>query len=495
MKKSITKLLCLFLFFSVIMVGCSYTGLYKYSKKINEYSLNITLNESEHTLVGEEKISYINNSEVVLTNVDFHLYPNAFKEQDSIEKPISEFNYNKAYPNGFDSGYIDIEEVKIKNEKANYELLETSKTILKVNLKEKLYPSQRVDIHIKFNVKIPNVNHRFGYGASTINLGNFYPIVCKYENGGFVHDGYHYNGDPFYSEMANYDVKITYPKNLKMASTGECKSKSSSGENITENIKAKVVRDFAFVFSDKFKILDREYKNTKIYYMYYYDSEPNNTLDLIYDTLETFNNLIGNYPYSTLTVVQCNFVHGGMEFPNLALVSDEIEGDDYANVVVHEIAHQWFYNIIGNDEVKEAWLDEGLTEYSTLMFFELNPKYGISYDELFTNMQNSYLLFVDVYEDVFGKLDTSMNRSLYDFSSEFEYTYLVYVKPVLMLDNLREMIGDASFCLGLKTYYENNKFGIATKDKFIRDFGKVTHIDIKGIVNSWVNGTVEIKQP
>ena len=61
-----------------------------------------------------------------------------------------------------------------------------------------------------------------------------------------------------------------------------------------------------------------------------------------------------------------------------------------------------------------------------------------------------------------------MDRTLSEFGSEYEYTYMVYVKSVLMLDNLREVIGDANFCLGLKTYFENNKFKIAKKENFIK---------------------------
>ncbi|MGN1227098.1 MAG: M1 family metallopeptidase [Christensenellales bacterium] len=495
MKKSaLSKIICLFFFVSIIVCGCSFSGLNKYNTNLTDYNIKLEFYDENKTISGEETVNYINSTDIVLNQVDFHLYPNAFKNQDGEHKTVSDFNFNRAYPNGFSSGYINIESVKIKNADATYNYVESENTILQVKLNDKLYPNERVEIFISFSIKVPNVNHRFGYGYNTVNLGNFYPIACIYENGGFVHDGYHYNGDPFYSEMANYNVEITFPQEYQIASTGECVN-SCNRDNRTTNIyKAIVVRDFAIVLSNKFNIQKNVYNDIKIHYMYYNDDNPAKTLTLIEDALKTFNNLIGKYPYSTLTVVQSNFIQGGMEYPNLVLISDEVEIEhEYFNVIVHEIAHQWFYNIIGNNEVSEAWLDEGLTEYVTAMFYDLNEGYGTTYDEIVANMLNSYLLFVEVYEDVFGELDTSMNRRLDEFGSEYEYTYMVYVKSVLMLDDLRDLIGDANFCYGLKTYYENNKFKVATKEHFIRDFSKVSSMDIKGFVNSWVEGKVKIK--
>ncbi len=498
MKKSyLSKIVCLFFIVALVVCGCSFTGLNKYSKNLIEYSIKLHFNSEEKTLQGEQTVNYINTTDVALSQIDFHLYPNAFKNENGQQKVVSDYNYERAYPNGFDSGYIDINAVQLSNETATFSYAESENTILQVNLKDKLYPNERIKIKIDFTVKIPNINHRFGYGESTINIGNFYPIACVYEGGeggGFKHDGYHYNGDPFYSEMANYNVEITYPTNLKIGATGSCVSDKVEGNLCTKTYDAKVVRDFAIVLSDKFETQNVEYENVKILYMFYKDNEPDKTVNTIKDALRTFNNLIGTYPYETLTVVQSNFIQGGMEYPNIVLISDEVEvQSDYFNVIVHEIAHQWFYNIIGNDEVSEAWLDEGLTEYVTAMFYDLNEGYGATCDEVVASMLNSYLLFVDVYNDIFGNLDTSMDRSLSEFGSEYEYTYMVYIKSVLMLDNLREVIGDANFCLGLKTYFENNKFKIAKKENFIRDFNKASNQDIKGLINSWIEGKVEIK--
>jgi aminopeptidase N len=66
-----------------------------------------------------------------------------------------------------------------------------------------------------------------------------------------------------------------------------------------------------------------------------------------------------------------------MEYPALVMISDNIgEHISYEEVIVHEVAHQWWYSLVGNDQINYGFLDEGLTEYSTILFFENNPEYG-----------------------------------------------------------------------------------------------------------------------
>ena len=490
------KIAIFFLVCFCFLCGCGQVNiLEKVAGNIHNYAIDMKIDCVNKKVVANEKVDYINNTEIILKEIRFHLYPNAFKNIDSTQAPVSEYNFEKAYPNGFDSGYIEIKNVSYeKNQDAIYEIVGDEKNILVVKLQNELYPQDRCEVNIEFEVKIPNVIHRFGYGENTINLGNFYPIACVYENGSWKQDGYHYNGDPFYSEMANYNVNIEYNEDYNIATTGECKVSKKNNKNIA-SANANVVRDFAIVLSNKFEVIQETFNDILISYMYYADENVNETMQLIKDAIQTFEGLIGDYPYKTLTVVQSNFLHGGMEYPNLVLISDVIANrKDYFNVVVHEIAHQWFYNIIGNDEYSEAWLDEGLTEYVTTLFFGINQKYGIDYNEVIGNMLSSYQLFVEIYTDVFGELDTSMDRPLNAFRSEPEYTYCVYIKGVLMLDHLKEMIGESAFYMGLKNYYNDNKFKIARKDNFISAFQRASNKDISGIIKSWIDGSVVLQK-
>ena len=104
-------------------------------------------------------------------------------------------------------------------------------------------------------------------------------------------------------------------------------------------------------------------------------------------------------------------------------------------------------------------------------------------------MLKSYQLFVDIYTDIFGDINTSMTRNLSQYASEAEYTYCIYVKGVLMLDHLRELVGDSAFYLGLKNYYNANAFKIAKQKDFVTAFQKASNKNIEGIIQTWLNGT------
>ena len=486
LKKYLLLLLLPLFFFA----GCK-SDIEKISKNLNTYTMNIVYND-DHTLDVEQTLEYTNRTEDSLNNLKLHLYPRSFRK-DSKVSVVSTLNHNKCYYNGQSFGDLEISKLLVNDAETKITINGNDDDILDVQFQDNLTPNEKVKIAITYKVTLPNINHRFGYGEDTINLGNFYPIACMYEDGDFVIDSYHYNGDPFYSEVANYNVTLTSNSNLKIASTGEITNQASQENTTTYNIHAKAVRDFAVVLSDKFNIVSANVNNTKVNYYYYKNQHPQENLQTSIDCLTTFNKLFGEYPYSTLNVVESNFVHGGMEYPNLVLISDAVDiQSDFTNVIVHEIAHQWWYGIVGNNEVQYGWLDEGLTEYSTLLFYENNPSYNVDTKELIKNTNNSFSTFVDVYTKVFGKADTTMNRKLNEYNNESEYVYIAYVKGMLLFDSLREVLGNDKFIACLQTYFTDNKFGIATPSTLINSFEKSSKSDLNALFESWINGKVQI---
>jgi len=481
-------LLILPLFF---VTGCKDNTLQKISKDLTTYNMEITYNE-DHTIDVNQTIEYKNTSTDNLSNLMLHLYPRSFRI-DSNCSVVSSLNYAKCYYNGESFGDIEIQSLKVENEEKDIIYTGNDNDILDVRFSDDLKPNNTTTIEMTYTVTIPNINHRFGYGENAINLGNFYPIVCMYEDGNFIIDSYHYNGDPFYSDIANYNVRITTPSTYIVASTGNQTDSSSNDENHTYNFKALAVRDFAIVLSDKFNVVSDNIDGTKVNYFYYKNQYPSECLQASVDSVSTFNRLFGKYPYQTLNVVETNFVHGGMEYPNIVLISDAVDvQSDFVNVIIHEIAHQWWYGIVGNDEFKYGWLDEGLTEYSTLLFYKENPSYNVNTTDLIKNTTNSFVTFVDVYTKVFGSADTSMNRSLNEYNNESEYVYIAYVKGMLIFDSLQEVLGYDKFIKCLQQYFEDNKFGIATPDKLIDSFEKCSKTDLSSFFESWINGKVKI---
>lgn len=477
--------------FIFLLASCKQDEVLNASKNLTTYNIDITLNNNK-TLNCKQTVNYRNNTGTTLDNIMFHLYPQSFRT-GAKSSVVSSLNYKKCYYNGASAGGIEITSQKVNGADSEINICGNDQDIANVTLQKSLQPNDSVDIYFEYTVTIPNINHRFGYGDDTINIANFYPIACVYENGDFVIDSYHYNGDPFYSEVANYNVNLTADNSLVLATSGLINSKVKSESTTTYSMNALTIRDFAMVLSDKFKVVTDTIDGTTINYYYYNNKYPNEAIKASTDSVSTFNRIFGKYPYSTLSVVESDFVHGGMEYPNLVLISDMVDvQSDYINVIVHEIAHQWWYGIVGNNEYNYGWLDEGLTEYSTVLFYEENPSYNVNTKELIKNTTNSFVTFVDVYTKVFSKVDTTMNRKLDEYNNESEYVYIAYVKGMLIFDSMKDLLGKEKFLKCLQTYFNDNKFKIATPDNLIEAFNKSSKCNVRDIFESWINGKVKI---
>lgn len=503
--------------FVIIFTGCS-SEIEKIEGTLSAYTMDIDFDDNTKSLTCSENVSYINSTNTALNHICFHLYPNAFRD-GAKASVVSLSDYLKAYPNGKSYGNIEIKNVSVLNsiatctnsfsiEQPTYSEISKyinsnklnenqyfvggeDENILYVILKTPLYPDERIDIKIEFNVTLPNINHRFGYGNNTVNIANFYPIACVFNNGDFDKSLYNSNGDPFYSDMSNYLVNLKIPKNYLVANTGNVISKEDFEDRQLLNIEANVVRDFAIVMSKEFNILSETIGKTEVKYYYFDDENSSLSLETATKALSFFSDYIGNYPYSTLSVVETNFVHGGMEFPNLVYVSNDVSNvDSYQQVIIHEIAHQWWYSMVGNSAYNYGWLDEGLTEYSTILFYDHHPEYKVNKDTLISNAYSSYNLFISLSEKVNGEVDTSMSRALCDYNTEQEYVYVAYVKGMLLFDSLREIVGAKKFQKCLQNYFDEYKFQNVTPDNLIASFEKTTKTDLKNYFDSWIEGKV-----
>ena len=495
MKKTIKSIIiiCAILIMTTpFFCGCFATEFTKrYGTNITEYNLNLTL-EDKKTLSGNQTVNYKNTTSNILGEVYFHLYPNSFSDI-AINKPVSKLYESKAYPNGFSSGKIEILDVNISGDDCSYALENTDNDLLKITLNAPLYPNDFVKIEMQYKITIPNVIHRFGWSDSTINLGNFYPIACVFDSNGWDKNPYSSNGDPFYSNLANYNVKIIYPSEYKLAHSGFKTQSQNNDRQTICTIKANAVRDFAMVLSKNFETKSQMVDNTEITYYYYGDKKSDESLQTAVKALNTFNNKFGKYPYSTLAVVETSFLYGGMEYPNLVMISDNLEKyDDYTITIIHEIAHQWWYGVVGNNEYEHGWMDESLAEYSVVVFYENNPEYEIKREVCVANAITSYTLFVDVYKDVFKQVDTSMERKLNQFDTEPEYVYAAYVKGMIMFDDIRNLIGDKNFFDSLKNYYKKMGGQNATPENMIEIFEDTSHKRLKAIFNSYLDGSAII---
>ncbi|MEG1751923.1 MAG: M1 family metallopeptidase [Clostridia bacterium] len=475
---------------AVAFVSCGTPFLQKVAKEVTNYKMNLEYIAEEKSISGTCSVDFFNNLDVVVEQIPFHLHPNAYRE-DATLKPVGLADQAFAFPHGKSFGDIKIQNVKNGITNLKNKICGDDQNILLVDLGQKVYPDSRFEVEITFTTKLANINHRLGYGDNTINLCNFFPIVCAMKNNTFVQHPYNSNGDPFFSEVSNYDVSISYPSSLALASTGT--STTTQFNSIkTSNITGKSVRDFAIIISSNFEIATQNYNGIQVSYYGNGKMPATKMLNIAVDAVKDFEFMFGKYPYPSLAVVNADFCHGGMEYPMLVMISSSINDvSTYEMVIVHEIAHQWWYGVVGNDQFNHGWLDEGLAEYSTALFYKDKNK-TITYEQLIANATNNYTTFVKAYKNVLEKVDTSIDRPIDKFKTSQEYVNMAYVKSMLMFESLHNLIGDKKFFKTLKIYYNENAFKISSPEILMATFKNETRTDLDTFFDSWINGKVEI---
>lgn len=492
-KKAVLLTTVLALCMTFVFASCGEGGDYiaKKAESLSTYEITAEFDRDLKALAAKQKVSYKNNTGKELEEIKFHLYPNAFREDAKI-KPVSKNDQTNAYPYGKSWGRIDVELVKADGAAADFEIGGDDMNILTVPLADTLFDGETAVVEIKFTDYLPKAAHRYGYTDNNYSFGNWYPVACVFEDGKWVQNPYYSNGDPFYSDMANYNVSVSYPQELKVASTGSFTVSAQNGV-ATMTAEAQTVRDFAFVLSGKFQTLGGNVGNTNVRYFYFDDKNAQENLQVAMDAVKTFNETIGQYPYASLCVVQTDFVYGGMEYPNLVYIASGLDKAVQKQVIVHEIAHQWWYNLVGNDQVAHAWMDEGLTEFSTALFFKKNDKYNdeISYDRLMRTAERNYTMFVDVMSS-FNNVDTSMTRASNEYSTEQEYVCMTYTKGMLLFENLMFSIGQNKMEKCLKTYFDDNKCGRVKPQNMIDSFQKASGVKLDKFFADWLDGRVAI---
>jgi hypothetical protein len=160
-----------------------------------------------------------------------------------------------------------------------------------------------------------------------------------------------------------------------------------------------------------------------------------------------------------------------MEYPHLIFVDSGYYGSPndmiFDVIIAHEVAHQWWYGVVGNDQVRHSFIDESLAQFSTLTFFESRG------EEVATTYYENYLRRSYDRARAEGLSDV-INRSLEGYGSDYEYMVMVYWKGPLVLDMLRWLVGDEGFYDTLSDIYEAYAFDIidiaAFEDEFVDRF-------------------------
>ena len=460
------------------------------ARNSNTIKIVATYNYNTQTLDAIQVVDYKNRTNYDKNEIKFHIYANAYKENARFPAVSSEDIRNGVFPNGPSFGGITIKRVAINRTLIQHVMTGYDDTVLKVPLASTLRPGQSLSIQIDYVVQLANIAHRLGFTDRVVNLGNFYPVPVIKQNSQWLTFAYSYNGDPFFNDLHNFNVTLTKPDRMIMASSGIVLREGRRDGMRTTVVQSRAIRDWAAVLSPYFNVRTRTVDRVIVSYFYLDDADPNRSLSTSVRAKQTFSRLFVPFPYRTLNIVQTDFLHGGMEYGELVYISTSITSrEEIDRVIIHEIAHQWWYGIIGNDQARHSWLDEGLAEFSTLLFFDENPGWTtIERSDHITAFRNNLATFTSTVRSFGMTPNLNMSRDLHAFNSTPEYIYVAYVRGFLLFADLESWVGPAKMRSALQNLAKENKFGIITPNCLIRSFENTTNLQLGLFFDHFLRG-------
>ncbi len=512
-----------------------------FQQEVN-YSIDVELNDTLHTLTGFISIEYKNNSPQALNEIWMHLWSNAYKNTETafakqmLENGSTEFRFSKA----FEKGAIGKLSFKVNAETVKWALDSTHIDIAKITLNKSLLPGEKITITTPFTVKIPKTFSRLGHEGQSYQISQWYPKPAVFDLNGWHPMPYLDQGE-FYSEFGTFDVRITLPKNYVVGATGELQTASehawmdslimaqagdtllknekrkrrkngdafppSSSEMKTIEFKQNNIHDFAW-FADKRYIVRRdtvELPASKRKVLCTTMFKPSskmlwkNSTDYLKDAILHYSEKVGEYPYNVVTAVEGALkAGGGMEYPTITVIGGASSEESLDEVITHEVGHNWFYGILASNERKHPWMDEGVNSYYEREYMKRkypNSKVlgGIADSGLgkmldvkrWKQTDMNYLAYL---------LQARENRDQKATLPAHEFTPLnmgivVYLKTALLLDYLKNYLGENRFDSCMYTYFNQWKFKHPQPDDFRKTFEEVSGENLSWWFDSLLNTT------
>jgi len=469
------------------------------------YSFSVTYAPQKFEIAGQETLAYWNLSPDTLTELYFHLYLNAYQPGSHMARDdASHEDWRIQDLPRKRRGSERIEGARILSSEDSL-AVETDDTIARVALPEALAPGESVIVCLSFRSTIPDVPERMGRSGKGIFAAQWYPKVCVYDRFGW-HTEQHL-GSEFYGDFGAYDVRITLPGSFLVVHTGtlvnawevlpdsilarlsapgdsavtiwdrnRLSMPADSGQRAamamprTWVIHADSVHDFAWACDEKWIWRRARWNGIEIN-TFHRASDAKRWNEMAAEgarMMEAMNHRFGPYPYPVFSFVEEPIGAGGVEFPNVVWITPR-RGTSTASrrleyLFAHELAHNWFYGMVGNNETAQAFLDEGLTSYSETAVMEMlygragnltrpqRPGWLHPSDDSRRAAWRSYLEFQasGIEEPVVTHSDRFKNPAAYYPS--------VYHKANVGLWTLRSIAGEDRFDGALRQYFETWRF-------------------------------------
>jgi hypothetical protein len=433
------------------------------------YFIQVTLVPGESpTLTGVERVRYTNTETAPLDALYFRLYPNL-----------------PGYGGRMTVGRVMLNGALVET------ALEAKDSALRVPLDPPLTPGDVVDLTLWFRDTLPT-DTTAGYGLFAFSdgvyaLAGFYPTIPVYDDEGWNVEVAPPYGDATFTDVAFYQVHLTAPADLTVVASGSTLQTLDNYDGTRTWVAVGgPMRDFYVAMSADYGVVSEEVDGTLVnsYYRSAQAEGGQRALQYAANALRLFSKEFGPYPYTELDVVATPTNAGGIEYPGAIVIAQGLydqPGGFFELATAHEVAHQWWYGLVGNDQLDEPWLDESLTNYSAYLYYE-----GTA------GQAQADVIKQRVFEAPYHAAqeagqDRAVAGPVASFS-EGNYSAIVYGKGPLFFDAVRAKLGDDAFFASLRAYLKAHRYGIAYPDDLIAAFDDTSGQKIDGLYDFWILG-------
>ncbi|RDY69132.1 M1 family peptidase [Halobacillus trueperi] len=420
----------------------------------SSYDIKLKMDDEENFTV-DAIIEIKNTSEDAWEEIPFYFIPNMFTAQNSpsLDKP-SEVEVNMVALNGKEVPY------SLKKDK------------LTIPLKQKINPNDSINVRFTYNFTLPEEGLRFTKQGEDFHLAQWYPMVPTYREGWNI-ESFRFKGETVHTPYSNFKIEYDVPANYTVATTSDEDVFPIKNKN---QLKITQVKEVFIAILDDPYVAERELNNIKIRVYGMQDKSQLNedVADIAVEAFSYFQDRIGPYPYKQFDIILNGM---GMEYPGIVTAwtvynsGGPVRPDAVKKIAVHEIAHQWFYGMINNDPFHDAWLDEGMAQLATSLFYSDYE----GRDFTFKQSEKNY-----------EELSLPVNLSLDQYPKEKQSSY-IYGKSVVMLGGLFEDNGGKIKAENfLRNYYKLYKYKEVNSEEFIRFLKEYLDMKDEAVLNDWI---------
>ena len=439
------------------------------------YDLDFHVSPEKGWLEGKEKLVYSHREPGNWHALYFRLYPN-----------LSRYG-----------GAMDVNGTLVNGTPVPV-AYEAHRTALRVPIPETLPPNQKVSVEIKYTLKWPSRKEgaytEFGESGGVLMLPEAYPILAVPKATDSSDPKWNLEmpapwGDVLFSQSALYKARITVPGKMVIAASGTEITRTLSGPSATSVWVTGPAREFAIIMSPSFKTYTTEAYGTRVtsYFLPQDESAGRIAAEYSAAALRIYSDKIVPYPFTDFRVVEGPLTYHGMEYPEMnALGFGLYRRQRYSLefLIAHEVGHQWWYNMVGNDQIRYPWLDEGLTEFNTVLYYEaIYGKHGIPSSDYL--IKNRWLAPYKLLVARGG--DSSLDKPTTEYKQS-DYEVLAYAKAALFFNAIREEIGEKAYDEFLKVYADRMRWKISTPDYLLSAVEESSQHNVKPLYDKWILG-------